>query len=160
MYELVRGAAQRNSHRALLARAPMPIRNEIAGCNPDNFDAEMNIFLLGVLAAGADQLPDDVWNKVSPRVDDLLTANLPGVNADDPLTCHMHARLLFYDRLTAPDMFDTVIEYAANQITASRPFGADPPLTLRTWLKTLATQIMAEERRLITSILGRQILDT
>jgi len=143
-----------------MKRAPAPLRAEIHGCDAQVFDAEMLFFLMAAMMVGSDDLPDETMALVSPRLDELWFAGVGDDAERERLIDHIKSRLLFYDRMRDPQMFDTVIEFAANNMVPPSwsSAHAGERAALRTWLRALAHQVTNAQRSMIRSTMKRHTI--
>lgn len=158
MYGFYQQVVQQNSHESLLTRAPIPVRQEIEGCDPEVFNLEIMAFVMAAMLVGSDELPDAEMQKVDPQFSELVMAAITDLAARERLAELIRGRLLLYDRMRSPDMFETVIDLAAYRIRPPSLTTPGAPVALRTWLRNLASRVIADQKAMIHAAVKRQIL--
>lgn len=151
IFGFFRKALQQNTHQVLLERAPQSVRREIQGCNPDQFNAEMAIFILFLIGRASDELPDEVYEKVSSKLDQLFLYPVSDATERASLQEAFETRIGLYSVLRDPAWFT---RQACAYLLGTGLLEANTT-ALQTWLRMLEIEVARAQQKMIHSIMQK-----
>lgn len=139
-----------------MERAPQSVRYEIQGRVPYQFNAEMAIFILFLIGRASDELPDEVYEKISSKLDQLIMYAASDSAERASLENAFQTRIGLYSVLRDPAWYT---RQACAYLLGAGLLETNAT-ALQTWLRMLEIEVARAQQKMVRSVMQKcEILD-